>query len=93
MTVEVNSKTAAVPGDGKRDKRNHLEGSRKGKVHDLFDRQGPRRPGRWGLKLKLKQSTLRSWFGQWRREDEAAAVKAGKAKPKRVAKSEKGGET
>ena len=89
MTVEANSKTAAT-------RRNHVEGSRKGKVHDLFDQQGPEAAWTLGLKLKLQQSTLRSWFGQWRRENAAAAVKAAKAekpekaaKPPRVTKPEK----
>ena len=45
----------------------HKEGSRKGKVHQLFDEQGAEAAWVLGLKLKLKQSTLRSWFAAWKR--------------------------
>jgi hypothetical protein len=57
----------------------HVEGSRKGKVHELFDQQGAEAAWTLGTsKLKLKPGTLRSWFGQWR----AASVKSKpKAKP------------
>ena len=44
------------------------EGSRKAKVHELFDKQGDTAAWTLGLKLKLKENTLRSWFGEWRRE-------------------------
>src|SRR5262245_53852801 len=50
----------------------HSAGSRKGKVHELFDRQGPEHAWTLGLKLGLKQGTLRSWFGLWRRSDKGA---------------------
>src|ERR1700730_12945265 len=46
--------------------RGHIEGSRKGKVHELFDKQGPEAAWTLGLKLKLKEGTPRSWFGAWR---------------------------
>jgi hypothetical protein len=45
----------------------HKEGSRKGKVHQLFDEQGPESAWVLGLKLKLKEGTLRSWFAAWKR--------------------------
>jgi hypothetical protein len=45
----------------------HKEGSRKGKVHLLFNEQGAEAAWVLGLKLKLKQSTLRSWFAAWKR--------------------------
>lgn len=45
----------------------HKEGSRKGKVHELFDKEGLEAGWVLGLKLKLKQSTLRSWFAAWKR--------------------------
>ncbi len=61
----------------------HKEGSRKAKVHDLFDRQGQDAAWTLGLKLKLAQGTLRSWFGTWRRE--ATPVKRKPAK--QIAKS------
>ena len=45
----------------------HQEGSRKGKVHQLFDEQGAEAAWVLGLKLKLKEGTLRSWFAAWKR--------------------------
>jgi hypothetical protein len=45
----------------------HQEGSRKGKVHQLFDTQGVEAAWVLGLKLKLKEGTLRSWFAAWKR--------------------------
>jgi hypothetical protein len=43
----------------------HVEGSRKAKVHELYDKQGAEAAWTLGLKLKLKQGTLRSWFSAW----------------------------
>jgi hypothetical protein len=45
----------------------HNEGSRKGKVHELFAKEGPDAAWVLGLKLKLKEGTLRSWFAAWKR--------------------------
>jgi hypothetical protein len=45
----------------------HKEGSRKGKVHELFDEQGAEAAWVLGLKLQLKAGTLRSWFAAWKR--------------------------
>jgi hypothetical protein len=45
----------------------HKEGSRKGKVHELFNKEGPEAAWVLGLKLKLKEGTLRSWFAAWKR--------------------------
>jgi hypothetical protein len=67
----------------------HVEGSRKGKVHELFDKQGDQAAWVLGQKLGLKQGTLRSWFGQWRREAEAANSKAkGKGEKSKTARAE-----
>jgi hypothetical protein len=44
-----------------------MEGSRKGKVHELFDKEGPEAASVLGLKLKLKEGILRSWFAAWKR--------------------------
>lgn len=46
----------------------HKEGSRKSKVHALFETQGADAAWTLGIKLKLSQNTLRSWLGTWRRE-------------------------
>ena len=45
----------------------HKEGSRKAKVHELFKKEGPESAWVLGLKLKLKEGTLRSWFAAWKR--------------------------
>jgi hypothetical protein len=45
----------------------HKEGSRKCKVHELFNEQGAEAAWVLGLKLKLKEGTLRSWFAAWKR--------------------------
>jgi hypothetical protein len=45
----------------------HKEGSRKGKVHQLFDKDGAEAAWVLGIKLQLKQTTLRSWFAAWKR--------------------------
>ena len=41
------------------------EGSRKSRVHQLFDKDGAE--AAWVLQLQLKASTLRSWFAAWKR--------------------------
>ena len=41
-------------------------GRRKGKVQELFERQGPDAAWMLGLKLGLKETTLRRWFVGWR---------------------------
>jgi hypothetical protein len=55
---------AKAPAKGYKD---HVEGSRKGKVHEAFDKHGQDTAWTLGLKLGLKQGTLRSWFAQWLR--------------------------
>jgi hypothetical protein len=65
----------------------HIDGSRKQKVHALFDKEGDAAAFTLGTKLKLKQSTLHTWSSRWRRENVEAAL-ATKAKPKaKVAKA------
>jgi hypothetical protein len=41
-------------------------GRRKGKVQELFKSQGPSAAWTLGLKLGLKETTLRRWFAGWR---------------------------
>jgi hypothetical protein len=48
-------------------KRYKVAGLRKRKVRELFEKQGPEAAWTLGLKLRLKQGTLRAWFGQWKR--------------------------
>ena len=45
----------------------HKEGSRKGTIHELFDKEGQDVAWTRGLKVGLKQGTLRSWFAAWKR--------------------------
>jgi hypothetical protein len=61
-TKPANTTKAQEPGYGV-----HKEGSRKGKVHELFSKEGPEAAWVLGLKLKLKENTLRSWFASWKR--------------------------
>lgn len=58
----------------------HVAGSRKGKVHQLYDKQGAEAAWTLGIKLGLKEGTLRSWFGSWQRS------KPAKAAPKQASK-------
>lgn len=45
-----------------------MEGRRKRKVHDLYNKQGAESAWVLGIKLKLKESTLRSWFTTWQQD-------------------------
>ena len=59
------------------------EGSRKQKVHELFESEGEAPAFTLGRRLKLKDSTLRTWFSRWRIEKvEANLAKNKKAKAK-----------
>jgi hypothetical protein len=61
----------------------HREGSRKSKVHALFDSAGAAPAFTLGLKLGLKPSSLHTFFSKWRVEDvQAALAKNAKAKAK-----------
>jgi hypothetical protein len=61
----------------------HREGSRKSKVHALFDVEGETAAYVLGTKLKLQPSSLRTWFSRWRADKVAAALeKNAKAKSK-----------
>ena len=48
-----------------------VKGSRKEAVAKLFDQHGPERAIAEGLEMGLKEGTLKSWFGTWRRQDKA----------------------
>ena len=45
----------------------HKEGSRKGTIHELFDKEGQDVAWTRGIKVGLKPGTLRSWFAAWKR--------------------------
>jgi hypothetical protein len=55
----------------------HIAGSRKGDVHQAFDKVGPEKAMALGLAAGLKEGTLKSWFGGWSR----SAKPAPKEKP------------
>jgi len=46
---------------------NHVDGSRKSKVHARFDAKGPEVAFAYGVRVGLKESTLKSWFVQFRK--------------------------
>lgn len=56
----------------------HRPGSRKLRVHMLFDAKGAEAAFKFGSKLKLKPNTLRSWFVAFRkcRKGDAAKLHA-----------------
>jgi hypothetical protein len=62
----------------------HVEGSRKSKVHQLYDKEGPEAAWTLGLKLKLKEGSLRNWFGVWRRDGKKGKTAKPKPEPKVV---------
>jgi len=45
-----------------------VAGRRKRKVLELFKTQGPEAAWTLGLRLRLKEGTLRTWFEQWKKE-------------------------
>lgn len=59
----------------------HKEGSRKATVHEVFDKQGPEAAFTRGMKLKLSENTLHSWFGMWRRQSQPVKKKKATTKP------------
>lgn len=62
--------------------KSHNAGSRKGKVHEAFDKKGSEVAWTPGRKLKLKEGTLRSWFGAWQRDKGKPATKKSPTKKK-----------
>lgn len=68
--------------------RGHKPGSRKETVHQLFDREGADTAWTRGLKMKLKEGTLRSWFGQWGRSASKPKPRA-KTPPKATEKTDR----
>jgi hypothetical protein len=43
----------------------HKPGSRKSVIHQLYDTEGAEVAWTRGVKLRLKESSLRSWFSRW----------------------------
>jgi hypothetical protein len=79
--------------DSKKDEKagykGHKVGSRKGVVHQLYDEQGAEVAWTRGLKLKLKESSLRSWFSRWGEPAKVSKPAAKATKPKPASKSAK----
>ena len=72
---------AAKPTEGYR---GHKVGSRKATIHELFDREGDDTAWTRGLKIGLKEATLRTWFAHWRRQTKPAPAKKKGAKTNSV---------
>lgn len=70
----------------------HQAGSRKGQVHETFDRKGRDAAIALGEKLGLKPSTLATWVNAWGRDagKKPAAKKSSKSKKSTKATSTKG---
>jgi len=72
----------------------HRDGSRKSKVHAMFDAKGAEQAKKFALTLKnedgefLKETTINSWFSQFRKVGTKVSTKAPAKKvvAKRVAK-------
>lgn len=62
--------------------------SRKQRIRELYSQQGAEEAFTLGKRLKLKESTLHSWLGTWRREAAVAAATKARARTekKRVTK-------
>lgn len=45
----------------------HRDGSRKSRVHSMYDKKGADVAFKFGRGLKLKETTLRSWFVQFKK--------------------------
>jgi len=58
---------SAAPKASDKGYKDHGAGSRKVKVHELDDKQGADAAWTLGIQLGLKEGTLRSWFGAWKR--------------------------
>lgn len=56
----------------------HRAGSIKGDVHKMLDDRGAEAAFKFGERKGIKQASLRTWLGAWRRE--AEAMKAAKSK-------------
>ena len=82
------TKVSPPSGPGTKGYKGHVAGSRKATIHELYDREGAGTAWTRGLKMKLKEGTLRSWFGQWQRTS-PKRTPAGKKPAVPMAKAEK----
>jgi transposase-like protein len=69
---------------------NHRDGSRKSKVHAKFNSKGPEVAKKFAQKLGIKDTTINSWFSQFRKETLVLAAQAKRAerKAQRIATQE-----
>lgn len=58
---------------------NHRDGSRKSRIHRIFDAKGADVAMRVGKRIGLKDTTLRSWFSQFRSHARVASANEKKA--------------
>jgi hypothetical protein len=67
----------------------HKVGSRKGQLHELYDKEGPEVTWTRGVKMGLSENSLRSWFRVWRDNSAPKPAKVTKPKVAKVAKVKK----
>ena len=70
-TASLKSERTLLHGEVSDHKSFKVSGRRKRKVHELFKKQGSEAAWTLGLKLRLKQGTLRTWFREWGRRNGA----------------------
>jgi hypothetical protein len=59
----------------------HKAGSRKGQVHDVFNQKGSDEAVTVGVKLGLKEGTVRSWVKEWSRGTPVTVKRAAEGPP------------
>jgi hypothetical protein len=79
------AKTAAKATNEPKGYKGHVAGSRKGKVHEAYDRQGGDAAFTLAQKLGLKPSTARAWMAFWKRTDPPKVTSKPPKKPKAAA--------
>jgi hypothetical protein len=47
---------------------NHRDGSRKAKIHAMFDNKGSDDARKYARRLRIKETTINSWFSQFRKQ-------------------------
>jgi hypothetical protein len=77
-TRKANTGKAKPTATRKAGYKDHVVGSRKGRVHEVYDKQGADPAQALGVKLGLKESTLRTWMATWRRSNAKAKATAKK---------------
>lgn len=79
QTVKAKAKPKP-PSRGARGHRGIIQGTSKEAVAKIFDAKGRDQAIEHGLKLGLAKSTLRTWCGTWKRDDQVSKPKARKTR-------------